>query len=163
MSAIFSDIDDVKLVVNSFIDSVTDGEIGQRVDRVTKKANKLVRMTKSDIRQWKKQVNELLDDCRATAEKVESELNLIKDRGGETATKIDELFDYARKVIAETDTLKEMSLAFVDKFEKNDGLVGQFKEESSKLNKELESLKKNFTSMISGVRANGLKLNVDVF
>ena len=163
LSAIFKDIDDVKLVFNSFIDSITDGEIGQRADKVAKKARKLVRVTKSDIRQWKKQVDELLDEYRATAEKVESELNQLKERGGETATKMDELFEYASKVIAQTDTLKEMSLALVDKFEHSEGLVGQFKDDSSKLNKELDSLKKNFTSMISGVRADGLKLNVDVF
>ena len=38
-----------------------------------------------------------------------------------------------------------------------------FCDESSKLNKNLDLLQKDFDAMLSGVKKDGLKLNVDIF
>ena len=163
LSAIFSDVDDVRLSVNSFIDSVTDGEIGQRADRVTKKAKKFVRMTKSDIRQWKKQVNELLDDCRAVAARLDSSLQEISNRGGESAAEADKLIERVRGVMDKANSLKVAALDLVKKIDENDGTVGAVKKEASQLNRDFELLKKDFNETITGVKKSGLKINLDIF
>ena len=163
LSEIFKDIDDVKQTVTFFVDSITDGETGKRVERVVKKAKKLVRVTNADIRQWKRSVDELLDDCHEAAEKIEGSLQQMSDRGGESAAKINEVMDRAREVMARVDSLKNASEALVNKFENSNGMVGEFRNESSQLNKDFELLKKDFESMIEGVKKSGLKLNVDIF
>ena len=61
LAAVFEDIDNLQQMINSFVDSITVGEIGKRVDRVSKKGKKLIRVTKADVRKWKSSVDSLLD------------------------------------------------------------------------------------------------------
>ena len=87
LAIVFKDFEEIKLISVAFIDTMTNGEIGQRIGRVKNKAGKFVRMTKADVLKWKSLVNGLLDDCHEIAGKLERSLQEISDRGGEAATK----------------------------------------------------------------------------
>ena len=163
LSAIFSDVDEVKQTVVALADSLTEGETGKRIDRVTKKAKKFLRMTKADIRQWKKGADELLDDVHEIAARIDSSMQEISARGGETAAKADELMGRARAVMDKADSLKEACLAVVKKFDESKGTVGEFRNETSMLNKDFDILAEDFDKMITGVRKSGLKINLDIF
>ena len=163
LAIVFKDFEEIKLISVAFIDTMTNGEIGQRVGHVTKKAGKFVRMTKADVLKWKSLVNGLLDDCHEIAGKLERSLQEISDRGGEAATKANELLDRVHGVVDRANALKEKSVALIQSIDERDGSVTLFKNRASEINEDVDLLKKNFDAMIDGVKKSGLKLNVDIF
>ena len=163
LAIVFKDLEEIKLISVAFVDTMTNGEIGQRVGHVTKKAGKFVRMTKADVLKWKSLVNGLLDDCHEIAGKLERSLQEISDRGGEAATKANELLDRVHGVMDHANALKEKSVALIQSIDERDGSVVILKNHSSEINEEVDLLKKNFDAMIDGVKKSGLKLNVDIF
>ena len=163
LAIVFNDFEEIKLISVAFIDTMTNGEIGQRIGRVKNKAGKFVRMTKADVLKWKSLVNGLLDDCHEIAGKLERSLQEISDRGGEAATKANELLDRVHGVVDRANALKEKSVALVQSIDERDGTITAFKTQFSQINEEVDLLKKNFDALIDGVKSSGLKLNVDIF
>ncbi len=163
LSAIFKDIDDLKLALSFFTDSLMEGDTGKRMERVAKKAKKIVRITKSDVRQWKSLVDELLEGFQVAGDNAKNAFQQISDRGGESAAKADELFDRVRALMDRANALADSCNAVVTNFDESEGSVNLFRDESSRINREFDKLKKDFESMIEGVKKDGLKLNVDIF
>ena len=160
---VFKDLDDVKRMLVDFYDSLTVGETGERVDRVAKKAEKIVRVTKTDVRKWKSCVDELLDGYHEVVEKMERSLQELSQRGGMSATKIDELFERVSALMDRVNVSKDAAIAVVAKFDESEGSVKLFWDESSELNVSFNILEKDFKTMIGDLKKNGLKLNVDIF
>ena len=163
LSVIFKDVDDLKQSLSFFTDSLMAGEDGKRIDRVVKKAKKIVRITKSDVRQWKSLVDDLLDGFHAVGENAENALKQVSDRGDESAAKASEVMDRVRALMDRANALADSCNAVVANFDESDGSVQLFRDESSKINREFDKLKKDFETMIEGVKKDGLKLNVDIF
>ena len=163
LSVIFKDIDDIRQMVTVFVDSLKEGDVGKRMDRVVKKTKTIVRVTKSDVRQWKSLVDEVLDGFHAAGENAENVLKQVSDRSDETTTKANELIDRANGLLAKADSLKSECESIVVKFDESEGSVSLFLEESSRLNKDFDQLKTDFDAMFEGVKQSGLKLNVDIF
>lgn len=163
LTAVFKDIGEIKQMVTEFADSLTEGETGKRMERVGKKAKKLIRVTNADIRKWKSMVDELLDGFHAAGENLERSLQELSDRGGETATKANEAMDRVRALLDRVEASKNEALAIVTKFDESEGSARMFLDGSSKLNKDFDVLKKDFDTLLSGVKKDGLKLNVDIF
>ena len=163
LAIVFKDIGEIRLTSAVFFDTITNGDLGQRIDRVANKAGKLIRLTGADIQKWKSLVGKLLDDCRETAGKIERSLQEISDRGGESAAKADELMGRVHGVMDRVKALKDSSDAIIAKFDESEGSVKMFKEESSRLNENFDTLKGDFDALLDGVKKSGLKLNVDIF
>ena len=163
LTAVFKDIGDIKQMVTQFVDSLTEGETGKRMERVGKKAKKLIRVTNADIRKWKSMVDELLDAYHEAGEKLECSLQELSDRGGETATKANEAMDRVRALLDRVDASKNEALAIVTKFDESEGSARMFLDKSSKFHKDFDLLQKDFDALLSGVKKDGLKLNVDIF
>lgn len=163
LAAVFKDIGEIKQMVTEFADSLTVGETGKRMDRVGKKVKKLIRVTNADIRKWKSLVDEVLDGYQAAGENLERSLKELSARGGESATKANETLDRVRALLDRVEVSKNEALAIVTKFDESEGSVNMFRDKSSQLNKNLDLLQKDFDALLSGVKKDGLKLNVDIF
>ena len=163
LTVVFKDIGEIKKMVTDLSDSLTVGETGKRMDRVAKKAKKLVRVTNADVRKWKSLVDDLLNDYHALGEKLERTLQELSDRGGESAAKADELVARVRALLKRVEASKDAALVVVANFDESEGSVGVFRDKASQLNKDFDSLKKDFEEMLDGVKKEGLKLNVDIF
>lgn len=163
LAAVFKDIGEIKQMVTEFADSLTVGETGKRMERVGKKAKKLIRVTNADIRKWKSLVDEVLDGYQAAGENLERSLKELSARGGESATKANETLDRVRALLDRVEVSKSEALAIVTKFDESEGSVNMFRDKSSQLNKNLDLLQKDFDALLSGVKKDGLKLNVDIF
>ena len=163
LAAVFNDIGEAQEMVIAFVDSIKVGDAGKRIDRVANKAKKIVRMTKADARKWKSMVDELLDGYHEVGEKMERSLQELSDRGGESAARANEVLDRVRVLKERVDASKEAAVAVVTQFDESDGAVKMFRDESSRLNRDFEALKKDFDALINGVKADGLKLNIDIF
>lgn len=131
--------------------------------RVANKAKKLVRITKSDVRQWKSLVDELLDGFHAAGENAENALKQFADRGDESAAKAEELMSRVQSVMDRANALADSCNAVVTKFDESEGSVNLFRKESSRINKEFDLLKTDFDALFEGLKKSGLKLNVDIF
>ena len=163
LSVIFDDIDSLQQTLTFFTDSLIGGENGKRIERVVKKAKKIVRVTKADVRQWKSLVDDLLDGFHAAGEKAENALKQVADRGDDTAARASEIIDRVHALMNRANALADSCKAAVAKFDESEGSVHLFQDESSKVNREFDKLKKDFDSLIEGVKKDGLKLNVDIF
>lgn len=163
LSVIFKDIHEIMEAVTFFADSLLEGEEGRRMGRVANKAKKLVRITKSDVRQWKSLVDELLDGFHAAGENAENALKQFADRGDESAAKAEELMSRVRSVMDRANALADSCNAVVTKFDETEGSVNLFRKESSRINREFDLLKTDFDALFEGLKKSGLKLNVDIF
>ena len=163
LADVFKDIDDLQQMINSFVDTITVGGMGKQIDRVSKKAKKLIRVTKADVRKWKSYVDELMDGYHEVGDNAERFLRELSDRGGESATKANELFDRVRALMDRANASKDAAAAVVSKFDESEGSVKMFLDESSKLKKNFDTLQKDFDLLFKDLKKNGLKLNVDIF
>ena len=58
---------------------------------------------------------------------------------------------------------KEAAVAIVTKFDESEGSAKMFLDEASKLKVDFDALRNDFDTMLSDLKKNGLKLNVDIF
>lgn len=158
-----NDIGDAQKMITSFVDSITVGETGKQLDRVANKAKKLIRVTKADVRKWKSYVDELVDGYNEVTDKMERSLQELSDRSGESAAKASELIDRVRALMDRANASKEAAVAIVTKFDENEGSAKMFLDEASKLKVDFDALRNDFDVMLSDLKKNGLKLNVDIF
>ena len=163
LTAVFEDIGDIKQMITNLADSLTVGETGKRIDRVGKKANKLIRVTKADVRKWKSYVDELVDGYNEVTDKMERSLQELSDRGGESAAKASELIDRVRALMERANASKEAAMVIMAKYDESEGSAKKFLDESSKLKVDFDALRHDFDTMLNDVKKNGLKLNVDIF
>ena len=163
LSVVFKDLDEITQTTADFVDSLKEGDMGKRIDRVVNKAKKFVRVTKSDVRQWKSLVDEVLDGFHGAAENADSLLKQFSDHGDEATAKANEVLDRVSAILAKADSLKSECESVVAKFDESEGSVNLFLKESSRLNKDFDKLKADFEALFEGVKKNGLKLNVDIF
>ena len=105
----------------------------------------------------------LLDAYHEAGEKLERSLQELSDRGGETATKANETLDRVRALLDRVEVSKNEALAIVTKFDESEGSARMFLDKSSKFHKDFDLLQKDFDALLSGVKKDGLKLNVDIF
>ena len=150
-------------MITSFVDSITVGETGKQLDRVANKAKKLIRVTKADVRKWKSYVDELVDGYNEVTDKMERSLQELSDRSGESAAKASELIDRVRALMDRANASKEAAVAIVTKFDESEGSAKMFLDEASKLKVDFDALRNDFDVMLSDLKKNGLKLNVDIF
>lgn len=158
-----NDIGDAQKMITSFVDSITVGETGKQLDRVANKAKKLIRVTKADVRKWKSYVDELVDGYNEVTDKMERSLQELSDRSGESAAKASELIDRVRALMDRANASKEAAVAIVTKFDESEGSAKMFLDEASKLKVDFDALRNDFDVMLSDLKKNGLKLNVDIF
>ena len=163
LAVVFKDVGDVQQMITDFYDTMTVGEMGKTMNRVAKKTKRLYRVTKSDIRKWKSYVDELVGGYHEAADKLEQSLQELSDRGGESAAKANEFIDRVRALMDRVNASKDAATSIVTKYDESEGSAKMFFDESSKINKDFDDLKKNFESMLEELKKTGLKLNVDIF
>ena len=70
IGAIMEDLGELKDSVRTVMDSLSDGQAGAQLDRVSKKARRVVRTTKVNVNGWKAQVDSLLNECDQSLSKT---------------------------------------------------------------------------------------------
>ena len=178
---------EAKIPVNSEFRLVTAGLMGEReMSIITGNSSKLVAdgdtvsglydegtsgISKNlaevfkDIGDIKQTITDFCDSITVgeTGKRLDRVGKKLSDRGGETATKANEAMDRVRALLDRVEVSKNEALAIVTKFDESEGSARMFLDGSSKLNKDFDVLKKDFDTLLSGVKKDGLKLNVDIF
>ena len=163
LSAIMDGANEIRDSVGALLDSLADGSAGKNIDRVTNKANRLVRQTKNNVGNWKGGVQDLLDKCDRTLESAKSALENASSRAGNKFDDVDKLMDRTQELLSKVEILKSQSELIIAKLDKGDNSAGLLLQTDSPINKELDKLLLDVDSLLNDIKKNGLDINIDIF
>ena len=163
IGAIMADLGELKDSVRSVVDSLSDGQAGAQLDRVSKKAKTVVRKTKVNVNSWKAQVDSLLDECDHSLENAQVALEAIAERGAVKVHDIGSLVDRTRKLLETVKAYKEQISSIMGKLTQDDNSAGLIVGKESQFNKGLDKLLLDVEALLEDIKKSGLDINVDIF
>ena len=140
LGAIMADMAELKDSLKSVMDSLSDGQAGAQLDRVSKKANSVVRKTKVNVNEWKREVEALLDESDRSLSSAQAALETIANTGAAKVHDLSNLVDRTRKLLESVKALKEESVQILGKLAQGDNTAGLYLNPTSEFNKALDKL-----------------------
>ncbi|PWJ70044.1 MULTISPECIES: MlaD family protein [unclassified Fibrobacter] len=162
LSEAFDNLTDIRDTLKALIEAVTEGDAGKQIQRVISKGQKIVRMTKQDVKSWMGDAEKLLGDLDHSLSEAKGIMDNAVGKGG---PKVEQLGSYVDRLDALLTRVKNAS-------EQVHGLLGKFAEKNTvglvlqpggALSKELDAILKDTEALFDDIRKNSLKLNVDIF
>ena len=163
LTAIMDGAGEIRDTLVALMDSISEGAAGKKIDRVSHKADRLVKLTKGNVREWKSEVQSLLDKCDRSLESAQAALDGVSSRAGSKLAEVDNLMDRTRKLLSRVDVLKSQSEKIMAKLAKGDNSAGLLLQKDSPINRELDKLLQDVDSLLNDVKKNGLDINIDIF
>lgn len=163
---LLSAVDELEDVVDTLfavIDSVTVGSTGKRIKRIVSKGKKLVNVAKSDVNSWLGDVNALFDGLEGSLEKAKSTLNGSLDQANAKVDEVKALMDRADALLKKLDELKGESTKLLAKLSEQDNTAGLVLAENSKFVKDIDKLILDTGALVSDIKKQGVKVNIDIF
>lgn len=158
----FDDVAEIRDTLKSLMESLTKGDANKQIMRVVNKGQKIVRMTRSDLKSWVGETEKLLNELNGSLGEVKNTLNVAIDKGG---PKVDQLRGYVDRVeslLKRVEGSTNRARSFLKKFEEKN-TVGLIMDDQGPLKDETEQLVKDVDALFTDIRKNSLKLNVDIF
>lgn len=163
VGAILADLGELRDSARSVMDSLSDGQAGAQLDRVSKKANTVVRKTKVNVNAWKAEVDALLDKCDRSLGNAQEVLESIANTGESKIKELNALMARTRELLETVKKLKDQSNTILGKLLEGDNTAGLVIDQASPLNTGLDRLLKDVDALLSDIKKNGLDINVDIF
>ncbi|MCF0216314.1 MAG: MCE family protein [Fibrobacteraceae bacterium] len=163
LSAIIEDLDSMKVLIASFIDSVTVGSDGKQIEVVLNKGKKLIRHTKDLSGEWKSELKGVLDHFNSTLEKAEANVNEALDRGEITVENAEKVLNRADALLSKVQETKDYAEKVVGKVNQKDNSVGLILDKNGEISLQLDRLVVDTEQLIADIKKNGIKLNIDIF
>lgn len=163
VGAILADLGELRDSASSVMDSLSHGQAGAQLDRVSRKASTVVRRTKVNVNGWKAEVESLLDKCDRSLSNAQEALEAIAQRGATKVHELDSLVGRIRTLLETVKKLKDQSNTILGKLVEGDNTAGLIVDQSSPFNKELDKLLNDVDALLSDIKKNGLDINVDIF
>jgi phospholipid/cholesterol/gamma-HCH transport system substrate-binding protein len=158
-----ADMAELKDSLKSVMDSLSDGQAGAQLDRVSKKANSVVRKTKVNVNEWKREVEALLDESDRSLSSAQAALETIANTGAAKVHDLSNLVDRTRKLLESVKALKEESVQILGKLAQGDNTAGLYLNPTSEFNKALDKLLLDTDALLKDIKKSGLDINVDIF
>ena len=163
LTAIMDGAGEIRDTLVALMDSISEGAAGKKIDRVSHKADRLVKQTKGNVREWKSEVQSLLDKCDRSLESAQAALDGMSSRAGSKLAEVDNLIDRTRKLLLRVGVLKSQSEEIMAKLAKGDNSAGLLLQKDLPINRELDKLLQDVDSLLNDVKKNGLDINIDIF
>ena len=109
LRGIIADLGELKDSVRSVMDSLSDGEAGVQIQRVSKKAKNVVYKSRVNVKSWKAEVESLLDKCDQSLGKAQEALEAIAQTGAVKIRDLNALVDRTRLLLESVKRLKDQS------------------------------------------------------
>ena len=149
--------------VTALLDTIEKGSDRKTLDRVIRKGKNLVATAQSDFQSWKSEAETLFENLSASAEKlqnsvdkIKTDANTLKSDATKTLAKLEELKNSA-------ETTKAQLQKVLEKIDQNDNSVALILQKGGEVSKQLDAISASAQALISDVKKNGIKLNVDIF
>jgi phospholipid/cholesterol/gamma-HCH transport system substrate-binding protein len=163
LSTIMGDVGEIRDSLRAFLDTLSDGSTGQNIDRVSNKADRLVKLTKSDVGEWKAEVDNLLEKSDASLESAKAALLGISSRAGAKINDVDNLLDRVQVLLSKVHELKDQSVTIMARLAKGDNSAGLLLDKNAQFNRQLDKLLSDVDALLKDVKKGGLTLNIDIF
>jgi phospholipid/cholesterol/gamma-HCH transport system substrate-binding protein len=164
VGAILADLGELRDSARSVMDSLSNGQAGAQLDRVSKKANTVVRKTKVNVNNWKGEVEKLLSECDRSLSNAQAALETIANTGETRVKELNALMERTRTLLETVKKLKDQSNTIMDKLMQGDNSAsGIVFDRNSPFNKGLDKLLLDVDALLADIKKNGLDINVDIF
>ena len=163
LTAILDGAGEIRDTLSALMDSISEGAAGKQIDRVSGKADRLARLTKGNVGNWKSEVQSLLDKCDRSLENAQEALNGVSSRAGNKLDEVDNLLDRTQELLSRVGVLKDQSEKIMQKLAKGDNSAGLLLQQDSPINKALDKLLLDVDSLLNDIKKNGLDINIDIF
>lgn len=161
--AMFQDISEIKDTLNSFLDSLQQGQYAERARRVIKKGKNIVNVAQSDIESWMDDVNQLIDKLDGDLEKAKSTLSGVVDQAGPKVDQAKDLLGRVDALLLKLNELKGQGENLLAKMSQDDNTVGLVLAKDGEFNRSIEKIVVDVDALLSDMKKNGIKLNIDIF
>ena len=163
LTGIMDGIVEIRDTMRNFLDTLSEGTTGVRIERVSNKAGRLVKLSKSNASAWKGDVDALLEKSDSSLVSAKAALESISGRAGAKINDVNILLDRSQLLLSKVQELKDQSAHIVDKLAKGDNSAGLLLDKNAQFNKELNKLLSDIDSLLDGIKKSGLDINVDIF
>ena len=163
LSAILDGAIEIRDSLSTFMDSLSKGSSGKKIDNVSDKAHWLARNTKSNVGDWKNDVRNLLDQCDKSLNSAQAALGRVSATAGDKINDVDELLDRTQELLTKVQELKEQSTIVVNKLGQNDNSAGLLLQKETAFTRELDNVLTDVDSLLKEIIKSGLKINIDIF
>ena len=163
LGAIIADLGELKDSVRSVMDSLSDGETGVQIQRVSKKAKNVVYKSRVNVNSWKTEVESLLEKCDQSLANAQAALEVIAKNGAVRIRDLNALVDRTRLLLESVKRLKDQSNTVLGKLMEGDNSAGLVMDLTSPINNELDKLLLDVNALLEDIKKNGLDINVDIF
>lgn len=163
LSTIMGSVNEIRDSVRSFMDSLENGNSGKSLDRVSRKAGRLMKLTQGNADEWKGEVQSLLEKCDHSLESAKSALEGASSKAGNRINEVDSMLDRTQVLLSKVNELKSQSVLVVDRLAKADNTAGLLIQKDTPFNRELDKLLNDVDSLLENIKKNGLDINIDIF
>lgn len=163
LAAALEDVGEIKDTLKAFVDSITVGESGKRIQRVIKKGKNLVNVGKSDVQSWMGDVEKLLGDLDGALNKVKSTLEGVADKAGPKVDEVQAMLARVDSLLLKLNELKEQGANLTVKLSQDDNTAGLILNADSPFGKEVDKIILDTDALISHIKQHGIRLNIDIF
>lgn len=150
-------------ILTAALDSIDHSATRKQADRVAQKGKKLAATADRDLQGLKDNVENLLSNISASAtklentlEKTKSDLNSVKDGGKQLISQLEALKSSA-------DNTQNLLKSALSKIDQNDNSFALILQKNGEVSVHLERISSDAEALISDIKKNGIKLNIDIF
>lgn len=157
------DVAEIKDALRMFVDSVFQGDIGKRTERVIKKGKNVISVAEKDVKAWKSDAEAIFDKLDEDLNKVKEALDGVVVQGGSKVGQVEELLGRVDALLLKLKDMKDQSANLLIKLSKDDNTAGLILDQDGAFGKSIEKLTVDIGALPSDIKKNGVKLNVDIF
>ena len=163
LATILSELDSITTQLGALKDSVTKGSTGRRVDRVLKKGDNLIQVSKESVQEWVNSATDLLSKTEGTLDQAKATLGDVPDKADGTVQKVENIVTRVDSLLSQVHGAKKNLEVIVAQLDKDDNTVGLILSKKGDIHKELDLIGADIDALIKDIRKQGLKLNADIF
>jgi phospholipid/cholesterol/gamma-HCH transport system substrate-binding protein len=163
LAGIMGDMNEIKDTVFSVMDSISKGEAGMQLQRVSRKVGVVTRQTKVNVQAWKSEVDNLLGKCDNSLGKTKRMLEVLANRGAAKIQDVQQLLDRTQKLLKEVNELKSQSNGIIQTLTEGKSTAGLLIAPDSDFNRGLDHLVLDVDALLQDIKKNGLDINIDIF
>jgi len=161
--AMLDDIGEIKDTLVAFVDSLMTGDLNKRTIRVIKKGKGVVSVAKSDVESWKADVSRLFKKLEGDLGSARNMLDGIEDKGGSLMDNTKVLLTRVEELMLKLNEMKGKAEFLLNKLAQDDNSAGLLLANEGEFNNSIEQLTIDIDALLSDIKKNGVKLNVDIF
>ena len=150
-------------ILTATLDSIEHGSTHDQVNRVVQKGKRLAATADQNIQSWKSDVETLLSNVSASADKLDNSLSKLKSDLNSVTADGKNLISQLEHLKSSAESAKNQLQNVLSKIDESDNSTALILQKNGEVSAHLERISASADALISDVKKNGIKLNIDIF